>query len=692
MSNYFTYYIEDSEWIKYRAKYNTEKFEEAKMSLFNEAGEKAAQILSTLDQVETIKNATQFISIVAENERAKELAAVKKFCNKYKNEFPTLETMLNNPNTILEKPMQFYQELITAINKMRKGSEEYLLQLKNIRQRIAEAEQEEKRLSDYKISDYRYRTDIESFVHRLVGNYNLLSDNGEATEESKLNTASAKMGTLVMNILNKLDIPAKIASGQDFTAIAVATYLDVQKQLQKIYDTHDKFQLIDKEKRMSQIIDQVGDTFEKEYVDQLLKQDQKLSPVQKALANIYDTSYFRLVKTVKEILGIKMLTEEDAERQIKKIQSNMRDNKKSTAAIRSMVSNMKKNIYKNRRLNDSLKRVKMTISGSANSKHGTIYEVIEAIAADNSSKVRGNAGVDLFTAEWEITYDDTEAQRLMENLMDEMGNELTAVAKKITDSSERDASKKDITQDLNKMNDSINKLIAAVEQKIQKMNEFNGEQFFIYHETLKLSSAAETGRNEMGGGFHGRTLGILNYIDFMLSASNSFDFPINRDDFAFLSLNLDSQAAAPEARDPLAEYFSLFAGMLMFDDVQNMAQAAIEQTKASSTVVQVHLYNLNGIYVPASFLLSYISDEVKAAEALVESNYAATASISGPAASATYTAYKTNVGNKISANSEEYYLRSGVWYGAANENAQSTKVKIAFLQSFTNLIKNLSGK
>jgi hypothetical protein len=53
--------------------------------------------------------------------------------------------------------------------------------------------------------------------------------------------------------------------------------------------------------------------------------------------------------------------------------------------------------------------------------------------------------------------------------------------------------------------------------------------------------------------------------------------------------------------------------MVMFDDLANMAKEAVSMINAfspSGKIMQIHLYNLNGIYVPASMILSYISDAV----------------------------------------------------------------------------------
>ena len=93
----------------------------------------------------------------------------------------------------------------------------------------------------------------------------------------------------------------------------------------------------------------------------------------------------------------------------------------------------------------------------------------------------------------------------------------------------------------------------------------------------------------------------------------NFSLIINRELLSFLALNLNPSAAAASAKGPLENYFSIFAGLLMFDDVKNMALEAAKIAQENTHIHQIHLYNLNGIYVPASMILSYVSDAVLAA-------------------------------------------------------------------------------
>ena len=168
------------------------------------------------------------------------------------------------------------------------------------------------------------------------------------------------------------------------------------------------------------------------------------------------------------------------------------------------------------------------------------------------------------------------------------------------------------------------------------------DDIFIFHESLKLYSSAETGRNKEGGGFGGRNISIMSYIDDLYTMSNSYDFPLSRTDLGFLAINLMQGAAAEDQKDPLEKYLSMYAGLVMFDDLANMAKEAIASlvpTNNLGGITQIHLYNLNGIYVPASMVLSYISDAVNNTAAMIDSGYAAKATIKVPAANKAYAEY-----------------------------------------------------
>lgn len=161
------------------------------------------------------------------------------------------------------------------------------------------------------------------------------------------------------------------------------------------------------------------------------------------------------------------------------------------------------------------------------------------------------------------------------------------------------------------MNQGLIEIENQIEEYMGKIEDFPNRKLFIYHESLKLSSQAETRAHA----FKGRTMSILSYIaalDSMNTGLNSRTDTANvvdTNELEFLAYNLFPGSAGDIAgiKGPLERYFSIFAGMLMFDDIANMTTEAVQEVQSLSTfqrVEQIHLYNLNGVYVPASLILS----------------------------------------------------------------------------------------
>ena len=146
------------------------------------------------------------------------------------------------------------------------------------------------------------------------------------------------------------------------------------------------------------------------------------------------------------------------------------------------------------------------------------------------------------------------------------------------------------------------------------------------------------------------------------------------------------------SRASVCGVFVNLAGLLMFDDVRNMALEAVHQASYGSNIKQIHLYNLNGIYVPASMLLTYVSNEVMGASQYVKEGMAAKATISVPAVNKQYEAWKQ--GQLHGDNEREYKtneLRPEHWQAVGAESASTTKVTITFLAAFQKFIDNLNS-
>ena len=119
----------------------------------------------------------------------------------------------------------------------------------------------------------------------------------------------------------------------------------------------------------------------------------------------------------------------------------------------------------------------------------------------------------------------------------------------------------------------------------------------------------------------------------------------------------------------------------MFDDLQNMATEAQQALSNKGIVKQIHLYNLNGIYVPASMILSFTYNLMSQAQATIEEGYAASATISTSEASAAIAKYLDNKPTPIIPQ----------WTALGEAAAAGTHVRVRLLASFTKLIEGLNS-
>lgn len=615
-----------------------------------------------------IDEAVEFIQQVAISERQKELDVVRAYCREINKNFPFTEKEIT-PETILIDPENFYIKLTKVINEARQGIDNTRKELLRIK---ANSEGAKQKLSDYMKNDYRYRLngDITSLLKKMIGTYT-------KNDEKTVNSYNQKIQEMAIDIVNST-IGNKLKAGEDYAAITVAVLIDIEREAQKMLDAE----------KLNDFTDLVKEnmlpTLEKEYLERLKSENvKKQSAVMQALQDSNSDEFERITGNVKRLLGIDILKEESEAykkqyEQIKKL-ANKRNN--DTKKERKAVSNIRNKLGKKKK--ESLKS--LTFSKlSRNQAHGTIFELVQSIIEEKGIKAGETAAADVLSMQynWEIKPNNELIKDVMNTIGDEMG--------KVVSLNEREdrANEKDLRKSITVMNTNIDKAISELEKNLQELNKGVDGNFFIFHESLKLYSSIETGVFKKWGGnqgFGGRTLNILTYIDFLLSAAQTagIDVPADRDLLIFLGLNLSKEAIGEGNSEPLVRFFSIFAGLLMFDDVIGMAREAVSNMP-KTTVKQVHLYNLNGIYVPSSMVLSYVSDALTAGAQ--EATYGATAIISSSEAEKDINAWE------IKHSKENFHpiLGPNEWNEMGSKVASGTKVKIAFMAAFLRLINKLA--
>lgn len=101
-------------------------------------------------------------------------------------------------------------------------------------------------------------------------------------------------------------------------------------------------------------------------------------------------------------------------------------------------------------------------------------------------------------------------------------------------------------------------------------------------------------------------MSIMNYIDTM--ASISYDFGITDPDlWKFVGINLSRHTVAEGCASPMEEIFTLAAGLIMFDDFSAIVKEGMELLDFSN-LYNIHLYKLQSLYFPASYILKETAD------------------------------------------------------------------------------------
>ena len=221
-----------------------------------------------------------------------------------------------------------------------------------------------------------------------------------------------------------------------------------------------------------------------------------------------------------------------------------------------------------------------------------------------------------------FNYDDDELNFLI-NTLDKALTSITIAEKEFT---KQRQNRENYSNNLKKMNDEIEKALVLLDQQFKT---FNADAFIIhesdkYYETLEKGSEKHWNRKmkKLESGFGGRTLPILNYIDTMTNVG--MNLGANPNALKFIGLNLAPHAVANGSDDILASIFSIAASLIMFDDAPAIFKEAVG-TLEFSNLTNLHLYNLEGTYYPASYIIEqsaiYLSgcpfSETNAAQAFI---------------------------------------------------------------------------
>lgn len=228
---------------------------------------------------------------------------------------------------------------------------------------------------------------------------------------------------------------------------------------------------------------------------------------------------------------------------------------------------------------------------------------------------------------------------------------------------------------LKKINNKITKTQLAAEYLITHMN---------VHGTVKGYQSAGRDTFEKYGGFEGAAFGsnLTNQLNIITSSAGSNllgSSGISEEDkqwLHFAMINAGKQMLGAYLKPTLENYFSIFVGFFMFNDAALMIEDAANfmKNQYSLGAQDLHIYQLNGLLVPASYLLQQTYNSLLP----LATNISAQLNTS----QSTRAILHTYNGGPVSRD----------WASTTKAAEKATYLEMKFLAGFMDLLNNISNK
>ena len=160
---------------------------------------------------------------------------------------------------------------------------------------------------------------------------------------------------------------------------------------------------------------------------------------------------------------------------------------------------------------------------------------------------------------------------------------------------------------LRELRENQEKTLKDLQEKIAQTDE--NLNFFLSHVNIHgtVKGYETVGTNIRGlEGFQGASFGANIFEQLSIIQETMGSFITNQDVnwLLFAMINAASQAIGAENKTALENYFSTMIGYLMFNDAQLLMEDVIhERAYETNGSNDIHLYTINGIYIPNSYIL-----------------------------------------------------------------------------------------
>ena len=394
-----------------------------------------------------------------------------------------------------------------------------------------------------------------------------------------------------------------------------------------------------------------------------------------------NTQFKKLLEDMQSTLKSTFLTEQEYKQYKEFVESKKGEEKPPGIKIHDIDYSFKQinDLLETYEKNPSKAKKKYTFTLETKTSQGNFYERMSTILK-NSIDVRGNVAADLILPIGTVTFtaQQQEQQKELMSLADDMGEIITTHFEKTKQASIDNFNQ--MVDSQSALHERLQKRLDTSEQNIQKISNIIGEKFFIAHETTKLYRSAESKKsNRVIEEFHGRKMKVMMALAKLYASTNLSENMINHNELITFLINIHKDTLAQEHNiNPLETYLSIFAGLLMFDDIKEIADVSAKKIindLNGSTINQLHVYNLGGVYYPLSVILNNLIIQLKNGINDINSiDYSKTAIV------------KIHPPNKI-AEHKDGTLAS--WKALANTTIHNTELQVYFLKGFNEYIKDL---
>ena len=228
-------------------------------------------------------------------------------------------------------------------------------------------------------------------------------------------------------------------------------------------------------------------------------------------------------------------------------------------------------------------------------------------------------------------------------------------------------------QELNNLQSSLLKMEQGAKELLSYIN---------IHDTIKgYTSIGQYDRNTKG--LSGASFGsnILEQLSILQTTASNLLSIQDINWLLFAILNCGTQAIGSSHKSELEDYFSSLVGYLMFNDAELLVEDVINNvkiTKSHNQITDIHVYNINGIYIPNSFIL--------------EQTYNALTKVSNDLTNVNNIGIKATINtyNGGPVNQDSKQLEISDWQATSNAALDVTKIKMTFLAGFFDILNKLA--